>query len=87
MPRFTSGKYAFGMCDICGDKEKYLNLRKQWDGMMACPVCFDTKHPQDFPKRFNVIDPESIKDSRSDNDDSDSSIYSEVDNQWEVDNP
>jgi len=46
MARFASGKHALGICDKCGFQYPYLKLRKQWNGLKACPECFDIKHPQ-----------------------------------------
>ena len=74
------------MCDQCGDEVAYKDLRKQWDGLFTCGTCFDTRHPQDFP-RASGADPEALLNPRVDNNDADSSIYVEVDNQWEIDNP
>ena len=43
---YAKGKYALGMCDICGFTYPYLDLRKQWNNYKACPECFDPKQPQ-----------------------------------------
>lgn len=64
---YASGKYARAMCDICGFEVDYKSLRKQWDGFMACRGCFDTRHPQDFPRVVRT-DPEVLRDPRPDND-------------------
>lgn len=64
---YASGKYARAMCDICGFEVAYKSLRKQWDGFMACGGCFDSRHPQDFP-RIVRTDPETLRNPRPDND-------------------
>ena len=47
----ATGKYAFGMCDICGRKFPLHELRTQWNGLKACSVDFDIKHSQLEPKK------------------------------------
>jgi len=64
---YTSGKYAFGICDRCGDKIKYKMLKKEWTGFKVCQSCLDHKTPQDFPNRFPV-DPETLREPRPDTD-------------------
>ena len=46
MATFATGKYAIAICDRCGQQYKFLELRKEWNGLMTCPECFETKHPQ-----------------------------------------
>ena len=36
------------ICDICGFEYKASELRKQWDGIMACPKDWTPRQPQDF---------------------------------------
>ena len=39
------------ICDICGEKRKAHELRKTWDGFMACrDGCWYERNPQDFVK-------------------------------------
>lgn len=40
------GKRSLAICDRCGQEYKYLELRKEWNGLKTCPECFETKHPQ-----------------------------------------
>jgi hypothetical protein len=42
---------ANGDCDICGETYKTSQLKKQWNGLMACDGCWDTRHPGDLPPR------------------------------------
>lgn len=37
-----------GICQQCGKKFKASNLKRQWDGVIACPKCWDYRHPQEF---------------------------------------
>jgi len=82
---FATGKHSRAMCDICGDEVAYKELKKQWDGFMTCGECFDVRHPQDFPRRHSA-DKEALRNPRVDNNDQDASIYTQADNQWELDN-
>ena len=36
------------LCDICGQKYKASELRKNWKGLMVCSRDFEPRHPQDF---------------------------------------
>jgi hypothetical protein len=46
--------YAHGennvICDRCGSKFKASQLRKEWDNLMVCSICWEPRHPQDFVK-------------------------------------
>lgn len=35
-------------CDRCGTKTKASNLRKEWDNLYVCSICFELRQPQDF---------------------------------------
>ena len=51
------------ICDVCGFKVKSSQIRKRWDGILACRRCFDTKHPQ--LERLPVIkEMQAVKDAR-----------------------
>ena len=64
---FATAKYAYGLCDQCGQRYKLKRLKKQWDGIKSCPQCFDTKHPQLQPKN-RPADPEALRDPRPNTD-------------------
>ena len=44
---YAVGKYARAICDRCGFEYKYLELRKEWNGLKTCPSCFEPKHQTD----------------------------------------
>jgi hypothetical protein len=63
----ASTKRAYAICDICGFRYKYNQLRKNSYGMLVCPEdwegSYDMKnHPQN--KTPNVRDDEFLKDPR-----------------------
>jgi hypothetical protein len=56
---FTSGRFALGICDICGFRYPLHLLRMEPisaygspsnapSGLKACPSCYDPSHPQSF---------------------------------------
>jgi len=65
MSNFTSGKFAKGMCDRCGDKHYLNKLILEWTGLKVCKICLDQKDPLEFPTNFPV-DPESVQNPRPD---------------------
>ena len=60
---FALGKYAFGVCDRCGFRVKYLDMKTEWTGFKVCPECFEPKHPQLDPPH-HVSDPEALRQAR-----------------------
>ena len=62
---FALGKKAYGICDICGQRYRLNQLRKQWDGLKVCPQDYSPKHPQLQP-RPQPADPEALRDPRPD---------------------
>jgi hypothetical protein len=67
MSQFSQGKYSFGICDRCGDKTPYKDLREEWTGFMVCKPCWDPKTKLEFPTNFPT-DPESLRNPRPDAD-------------------
>lgn len=57
---YKSGDWN-GICQTCGKKYKYSQLKTQWDGIIACPKCFDYRHPQEFVRA--IPDNQSVPDS------------------------
>jgi len=45
---------TWGICDECGFKFRLDALRKRWDGMMVCSKDYETRHPQEVPRRVPV---------------------------------
>lgn len=69
--KFASGKYAWGMCDICGIRCKLLELRGttvrgRKTNLLACPTCWDSDHPQNFIDRYVTTDPQALRYARPD---------------------
>jgi len=36
------------ICDRCGFEYASYELKKEWQGLMVCSSCYETRHPQDF---------------------------------------
>jgi|TARA_A100001391_G_scaffold15662_2_gene8859 hypothetical protein len=53
MSGYASGKYAYGLCDVCGQRFFYQDLKKNWKGFKVCPEDYEPKEPQLEPLRFN----------------------------------
>lgn len=69
--KFASGRYAWGICDICGIRCQLLELkgttvRGKRTGSLACPTCWDLDHPQNFLDRYVTTDPQALRDPRPD---------------------
>ena len=46
MPKFASGKNAFGISDRSGFRYRYKDMKKEWTGALVGKDEFETKHPQ-----------------------------------------
>src|SRR5215471_6308817 len=69
--KWAAGKYANGMCDICGIRYRLLDLkgttiRGKRTGLLACPTCWDPDHPQNFLDRYVVADAMALRAPRPD---------------------
>jgi len=69
--KFATGKYAWGMCDVCGIRCKLLELkgttvRGRATGLLSCPTCWDPDHPQNFLDRYVTMDPQALQRARPD---------------------
>jgi hypothetical protein len=67
--KYASGRYAFRICDICGVSYPYNELqgttiRGKRTHVLACPICWDPDHPQNFLPEAIVFDPEALRDVR-----------------------
>jgi hypothetical protein len=69
--KFASGKWAWGICDICGVRCKYRDLREPTirgvpTGLLVCPIDYDEDHPQNFLSRYITTDPQALRHARPD---------------------
>lgn len=69
---FASGKFAIGLCDICGFEYKLNSLKSIINNgtktsLLACRSCWTPDHPQNFVNRVRVTDYTSLRTSRPDN--------------------
>ena len=62
---FATGKFSFGLCDMCGQRYPYNVLRKNWRGFMVCPDDYEPKEPQLFPLKYRG-DAIALRDPRPD---------------------
>ena len=60
---FANGNRSLAICDRCGQQYKYLQLRKEWNGLFTCPECFEPKHPQLDPG-YHPADSIALRDPR-----------------------
>ena len=60
---FATGRDAFSICDRCGWRYKYVEIKEEWNGLRTCPECYEAKHPKLFPIR-SVDDPQGLQFSR-----------------------
>jgi hypothetical protein len=63
----TSGKYAYGICDISGFRYKLKDMRRTWDGLLVGPDQWNAKHPQLEPRR-HITDAEALINPRPNTD-------------------
>jgi hypothetical protein len=68
--RYATGKYAQGVCDVCGQAFSLSALRPLVvqgvkTGIMACPADWNEDHPQNMMGRFKVrADAEALRTPR-----------------------
>ena len=60
---YALGKYSYGVCDRCGFRVRYLQMRMEWTGFKVCPEWYDPKHPQLAPTH-HPTDPEALRQPR-----------------------
>ena len=65
MPRFASGRWAYGISDRSGQRYRLRDMRKEWNGLLVGKDEWEPKHPQLGPFR-KVIDPEALRNARPD---------------------
>jgi hypothetical protein len=64
--KFASGKFAKGICDVCGVgymlfELRMTTIRGQPTHIMACPTCWDLDHPQNFLPYAVHMDAEALR--------------------------
>jgi hypothetical protein len=67
--KFATGKFAWGVCDVCGMSFKLRELRGTTvrgnpTGILSCPDCWDLDHPQNFLPYAITTDPEALRVAR-----------------------
>lgn len=68
---FASGKYAIGLCDICGFQYKLnslkpLSVKGRNTGLLVCKTCWNESHPQLRQGEQPVRDPQALRSPRPD---------------------
>lgn len=64
MAKYASGKHAYIICDRCGQRERYLDARKEWNGLKVCRECYEPRHPRDIRERRDYNDPKPLHEPR-----------------------
>jgi hypothetical protein len=49
---YATGKFAWGLCDYCGQRFKLNSLKKNWRGFKVCEADYEPKEPQLQPLRY-----------------------------------
>jgi len=62
---YSSGKHAYGICDISGFRYKLNTMKKTWNGLLVGPDMYDPKHPQ-LQRNTKTADPEALLNPRPD---------------------
>lgn len=68
---FASGKHALRLCDICGFRYKYAELKLVYNkdtskNLYACKTCWDPSHPQLRVGEVDTKDPQALRNPRPD---------------------
>ena len=62
---YALGKYSYGICDRCGFRYPYLDLREEWNNFKVCPECYEPKARQLEPTQTGA-DAEALFQPRPD---------------------
>jgi hypothetical protein len=67
--KFATGRYAKGICDVCGvaymlNELRVTTIRGKATGIKACPTCWDPDHPQNFLPYALTVDAEALRNAR-----------------------
>jgi len=63
--QYASGKDAWGICDLSGQRYRIRDMKLQWNGLFVGPDWFEEEHPQQKP-RGRVDDLTALEISRPD---------------------
>lgn len=65
MSAYATGIHSEAICDRCGQRFKYLDLKKEWTGFKVCPECYEPKAPQLYPLPA-ITEPQALYEPRPD---------------------
>ncbi len=65
MAAYETGIHSEAICDRCGQRFKYLDLKKEWTGFKVCPECYEPKAPQLYPLPA-LTEPQALYEPRPD---------------------
>tara|TARA_R110000751_G_scaffold85230_2_gene170248 strand:+ start:2039 stop:2344 length:306 start_codon:yes stop_codon:yes gene_type:complete len=65
MALYATGIFSEAICDRCGQRYKYLDLKKEWTGFKVCPECYEPKAPQLYPLPA-ISEPQALYEPRPD---------------------
>ena len=65
MPRFATGKAAYGISDRSGFRYRLREMRKEWNGSLVHKSEYEEKHPQLEPSP-PPYEPQALHDPRPD---------------------
>jgi hypothetical protein len=65
MAKFASGKHAYAISDRSGQRYRYRDMKREWNGLLVGPDEYEPKQPQLGPFR-KVNDPQALKNARPD---------------------
>jgi|TARA_R100001530_G_scaffold116808_1_gene83909 hypothetical protein len=65
MPKFASGKNAYGISDRSGQRYKLRDMKFEWNNLLVGRDEWEKKHPQLEPRRV-AADSEALREARPD---------------------
>jgi hypothetical protein len=65
MGKFATGKHSYAISDRSGQRYRYQDMRREWNGLLVGKDEYEPKQPQlePFPK---VFDPQALQNARPD---------------------
>tara|TARA_R110000772_G_scaffold162936_1_gene274090 strand:+ start:711 stop:1037 length:327 start_codon:yes stop_codon:yes gene_type:complete len=67
MSKFASGKNAYAISDRSGFRFRYVDMRKEWNGLLVGKDEWESKQPQLEPRK-DISDPQALRDARPEGD-------------------